>query len=358
MILKLDDKISDNWAFNFWNFSLIDHHFNSNQLIYYNNPIYKKYAFNYKIEKVIINDSNHYPQIYLNASYNYKEYIFDQRTKTFYYNDFLPTDLILKVNINDKYEETFSIDQINKFKENETIILKPQIDCYENDISINIECNSSYGYSYTKSIYLQTKVNKNYNLKFTSNYLLNLFIPIYYDQNEIYYDKFYFIKLFRNNFYYPKNIKPLILLFYDDPNNWELSVADQELSGDIYLKGINNDSQQFKINFYSYKNIFLFYIDDIYYYDYKNKESINGSNQDFKLVNGISLPWDYEDNEGYIDFNLSLLSFLDMDLNLNFYLPLTIENSLRGGQNSKLKLIEDFDYFDFDDPDIIWEKYA
>ncbi|CRX37198.1 / / hypothetical protein / 70917:72053 Forward [Candidatus Hepatoplasma crinochetorum] len=358
VVLKLDDKNSEKWALNFWNFSITNHNLNSNQLIYYNNPIYKKYAFSYKIDKVIIDDYNHYPKIYLNAKYNYKEYIFDSRTKTFYYNDFLPTDLIINVNINGKYQETFVIDKISKFKESETIILEPEIDCYENDISINIECNSSYGYFYNKSIYLPTKIKTDYDLKFTSNYLLNLFIPIYYQENEIYYDKFYFLKLFRNKFYYPKNIKALILLLYDDPDNWEISFADKELSGNIYLPGIADNSHQFEINFYSYKNIFLFYVDDIYYYDYKNKESINGINQDFNSVNGISLPWDYSNNEGYINFNLSLLLFQDAKINLNFYLPIEIKNSLRGEQNSKLKLIEVFDYSDFNDPNIIWEKYA
>lgn len=356
-VLALSDKDSKNWGFNFWKLELDDDKINPDQLVFYQNPIYKNYAFNYKIDKFLIDNYNHYPKIYLDITYLYKEYIFDFNSKKFYYNDSLPTNLKISVNINNKYQEIFNFDQISQFKEKQTIILEPEIDCYQNDISINLECSSEYGYFYQKNIYLNTKIEQDYNLNFGNNLFFDLLIPIGYQDNQIIYDQFYFLKLFRTNFYYPKNIKFLLLFYYNDPNNWLIYPENDKLEGYINLNGIDDDSQSFVINFYTYHNFFLFYIDDFYYYDYKNKESINGINSNFDYKKAIVLPWDYSNNRGYIQFNISFVSYLNYQINFDLYFPIQIKNSARGENNSKFQLIEIFDYSDFNNQNIIWDQY-
>lgn len=308
----------------------------------YSNPIYLFDAFDIDISSIeIINDNSY---INLSFYYNYQENII-QDYNNYFYNDNLYSDLNIDIYLNNRLiEQEYYIDSFYKYNDSEEIELCLERNVLEEDTILRIELSSSDGYNETEIIDFsnlnQSLIEINFN-----NLESKILLPYKYQNNKISYEEIYFLKLFKNNLNFPKNIKPLLLIYYPQKINNNKLVLNDISEAKITAKGIEDNQLSFNLDYFQYNNLIIIYIDQYFYYDNENKLTKKGNSNNFYSKNSLILPWDYSDNLINIDFSFNTSSYIDRQFNIHF--SFNVQNSLRGKEDSKYSFKFDEDFSDF-----------
>lgn len=312
---------------------------------FYLNPLYLFNPFNIKIKD--LNIKNNQTELTLLYEYNYQENIIYDKG-VYYYNDYLPTDLTTEIyNENNLiYKKYFYPGSFENYLDTKEIFLTLPINILEEDLALKINNYTSFD-SYQEIVLNFEDLNQSsIDINFNNSLIQNIFLPTSYNNSKIIGEEITFLKPFKNNLKYPKNIKILLVAKYDQNKNKNSLIIDEISEGKIYLDGLSDNYLSFKINLLKKGDYFIFYVDDLFNYDLEKNLTSKGYKENSYEKNAIILPWDYENNSGYITFNFKTTSYIKREFNV--YLPIYINSSLRGNNDSKYHFEESNQYEDFD----------
>ncbi|BDV02583.1 MAG: hypothetical protein HPAVJP_4720 [Candidatus Hepatoplasma vulgare] len=308
---------------------------------FYLNPIYLFNPFNIEVKN--LNIKNNETELTLLYEYNYKENIVYDKG-IYYYNDYLPTDLTTEIYYKNNliYEKYFYSKNFENYLDEEEVLIALPINILEEDLVLKIKNYTSLG-AYEEEFLSFEDLNQSViNINFKNSLVQNIFLPTSYNNSKVEGEEITFLKPFKNNLDYPKNIKVLLIMKYDQNKNKNNLILNDISEGQIYLNGLSNEYLSFKVNCLKKDDYFIFYVDDLFNYDLEENITSKGSKKYSYEKNSIILPWDYENNNGYITFSFKTTSFIQREFNI--YLPININNSLRNGNNSKYSFKESNQY--------------
>ena len=285
-----------------------------------------------RIDFNLINAKKNFNTGYLSLDFNIdNKFYFLKRVGEYEYNkNSSELDESIDVFINDELYDT--IDFKSESEEDDMLY---HIDI-EQDVSlknINIKFISKDKKNKLEDISeiqnLNTSRKSSYNINFKESTTEKIVNPIGWVNKKMVYETLTFTKMFSDSYKSPLTTNNLIYLDYkDDLNNYQWTL-DQHIDATLNLKGYE-DNQKINLDLddLNVKNKYTYNTQDKFYYDEEKEKVYKGENQKYLNEEGIVLPWDFENNNGNLYFDLNIKTY--QEYTIHFKLKIGNEFPLRG----------------------------